>query len=157
METAPHRDPGRPDNLRNHLLAFRAFVRLFYSFSWPATINHVSLASLWPQKLQRLRWCVRLAALSNSELYSSPIHNDTGLHPHLFKPRSRKGYDSFSLPYKINCKLTRAPSTYLLLVRDCCHFTDIPQAPLRCPAHLGPAKCPTDDRRPGALPLCPKE
>ena len=62
-----------------------------------------------------------------------------------------------SLTLKNNYKLTHAPSTYLPLVRDCRRFTGIPQAPFGCPAHLESTKCPTDDRGPGSLSLCPKE
>ena len=86
---------------------------------------------------------------------TSPIYNDTGLYPHLFFPRSRKGYQSHSKI--INPKLTPALLSLVLftsvLVRDRRCLTGIPQAPLGGPAHLRPPECPADDRRPGALPL----
>ena len=119
--------------------------------SLSCTITHLSLVPQWPQKLQRPRWCVVLATLSTPSCILT-ANNDSGLHPHLFNPRSRKGYPLLLLSHLPSRSLINPP-----LARDRRRPTSVPQAPLRSPAHHRPAKRPADDRRLSALPLRSEE
>jgi hypothetical protein len=92
-------------------------------------------------------------------------HNDPGLHPHLFNPRSRKWYRfSFSSLLSSPCpnlspnqKLQTNMLISTALFRDRRCPAGIPQAPFGCPTHLWPAPCPAYDGGPSALPLRPEE
>ena len=169
METAPLPNPGRPagqlsrqqttELTRQQPPRFRLYVSTILS-SWSVTINHVFASTIMASKaataavVRPSRCAVKLRAV----FLTLPQRYRTS--PASIQPSvSEKVQLFFSLLPKSTSK-ANTRTIYLLIVyfvRNCRSSTGIPQAALGCPAHLGPAKCPTDDRRPCALPLCPKE